>query len=174
MAHRRHRSPILGLALLALAVPAVAATVQGLDLKTLAGVYSKRFQNGDVQGGRYMSENVLEIVPTGPTAAFVRADLQFFNGHMCYVAGIAHAEGGALVYREALEDLEPCVLRISPSGPELRLSDDNSCSYLCGARGGFDGVTFKAASRRPIRGLADLKATDEFRAALAKDRPPAQ
>ena len=174
MPHRLYRSPTLSLALLAVAVavPAVAAAVLGLDLKTLAGVYSKRFQNGDVQGDRYMSENVLEIVPTGPTTAFVRADLQFFNGHMCYVAGVAHVEGGALVYREALEDIEPCVLRISPSKREVRLSDDNSCSYLCGARGGFDGVTFKAASRRQIPGLAGLKATDEFRAALAKDRPP--
>ena len=174
MPHRLRRSSILGLALLALTVPAVAATVQGLDLKALAGVYAKRFQNGDVQGERYMSENVLEIVPTGPATAFVRADLQFFNGHMCYVAGVARAEGGALVYREALEGSEPCVLRIRPNGREVRLSDDNSCSYLCGARGGFDGVTFKTASRRPIRGLAKLKASDEFRGAVAKDRPTAK
>jgi hypothetical protein len=171
----------LPIALCALAVAGWAGSTAagpaprpGLDLGGLAGVYKVSFDNGLVTGETYRSENVLEIVPTGPAAAYIRTRLEFFNGHQCALWGVAHLEGQALVYRSPEPALapgeEPCVLRITRQGGKVRFEDEGTCQSWCGARGGFSGVTFPASSRRPIRYMARLKASPQYRQALAEDR----
>lgn len=171
---RFRRVCLLMLVLVGSSTPTLAGAPREFKLDGATGVYKKRFPNSDVSGERYMSENVLTIVRSGPRAAFIWVDLRFYNGHMCSLVGIAHVEGDALVYREALEDMKSCTLRITSDGKAIHFSDQGSCNYMCGARGGFDGETFSVTSRRPIRDLAGLKASDDYRDAIVADREAAE
>ena len=159
--------------LLALAV-ARAALAADISLpQTLAGVYKVRFKNGLVTGETYKSEDVVEVVPTGPRAAYVRTHLDFYNGHQCGLYGIAHVEGADLVYREPagklVADLR-CVLHVTRKGAKVVLSDEGgSCKAYCGARGSLSGDSFPVSSRRTIRYMARLKASREFKEAVAED-----
>jgi hypothetical protein len=48
-------------------------------LGKVAGVYKEQFQNAFVNGEKYPSEDVLEVVPVDDHAAYVRMDLEFAN-----------------------------------------------------------------------------------------------
>jgi hypothetical protein len=149
-----------------------AANERPLDPASIAGVYKTRFKNGLVSGETYTSENVLEIVKLAPDAAYVRARLNFFNGHLCAIHGVAHVEEHELVYRGPLETYpgaERCVLRVAVKGKSLALADGSTCSAYCGARGMFNNAAFPTASRRPIRYMTRLKASREFAAAVTED-----
>jgi hypothetical protein len=150
------------------------AMAAGAPLReTLAGVYKYSFQNGLVSGERYRSEDILEIVPTGPKSVYFRTELEFFNGHQCSLSGIAHLEGPELVYREpeSRKILDrACALHLARKGPNVAISDEGgSCQAYCGARGSLSDVTFKYSSRRTIRYMARLKASSEFKEALQED-----
>ena len=162
----------LALVLAAAGVPLIAAAAVWLP-ESFAGVYKDRFENGLVSGETYQSEDILEIVPTGPDAAYVRTSLEFYNGHQCSLSGIAHTEGADLVYREpAAKQIGDtrCVLHVARKGADVVLSDeDGSCKVYCGARGSLSGDSFRASSRRPIRYMVRLKASRQFREAVAED-----
>ncbi len=160
-------------ALLTLAVAGAALAADASLLQSLAGVYKVRFKNGLVTGETYKSEDVLEIVPTAPRTAYVRAHLDFYNGHQCGIYGIAHVEGADLVYREPAgkvpADLR-CVLHVTRKGARVVLSDEGgSCKSYCGARGSLADDSFPVSSRRTIRYMERLKASREFRDAVAED-----
>jgi hypothetical protein len=159
---------IAPLALLLFAAPAAA---QGLDPATVEGAYRHRFQNGNIDGQRYQSENILEVVRVQPDAAYIRMRLEFFNGHSCTMWGVARAEGTELVYRRpAAPGREACVLRLRFADGRVALQDENAqCrSWDCGARGGYQGITFPTASRRTITYMARLRASREFAEAMAE------
>jgi len=157
---------------LGLVASASLAADRRLDIRAIEGVYKHRFQNGTVQGDRYMSEDILEIVGVAPDAAYVRAHLEFYNGHICAISGVARVEGPDLVYRTPAHDAAgkpaECALHVSPGKGVVSLADDFSCRDYCGARGMFGGAKFRTASRRPIRYMARLKASREFKAAMAE------
>ena len=161
---------------LALAVAALgccAATGASSPVTALAGRYSSHFRNGLVDGSRYWSDNVVEIVPVSANAAYVRAELQFYNGHMCSISGVASAEGDALVYRTPAPSGtgKTCMLAVRHKGTSLQLDDgDGSCQEDCGARGSLSDETLPWKSRRPITYLARLKASAQYRDALARWR----
>lgn len=160
----------LGLLAAAAAMATTAFAAARLDLDSIAGVYKERFKNGLVTGEEYESENVVEVVKVSPTTAYVRADLEFYNGHQCAIRGIAKLEGDALVYRpaERIEGFGPCELGVSVKDGKLAFSDkDGECRrYYCGARGGFDGIAFPLTSRRTIRYMPRLLASREYAAAM--------
>jgi hypothetical protein len=166
------RAPIVAtLAAIAISGAAVAA---GLSLpEALAGVYKTRFNNGLVTGEKFVSEDILEIVPTAPAAAYVRLHLEFYNGHECALSGIVHVEGPDLVYREPPADKagdRVCVLHVSRKSGKVALSDEGgSCQAYCGARGSLSNDSVPLSSRRTIRYMARLKASSEFKEALAED-----
>jgi hypothetical protein len=164
---------LLGAALALLTCGASNARPAALNPALVAGVYKVQFQNGLVGGEAYRSENILEIVQTGPATAYVRTHLEFYNGHLCAIWGIAHVEGGELVYRSKEPaypaGAPPCTLRVSVEGGQVRLEDNGTCKSWCGARGAFGGTAFPTASRRPIRYLARLKASRLYAEALAVD-----
>lgn len=149
-----------------------------LDPQSIAGVYKVRFANALVGGETFKSEDILEIVPVAADAAYFRTHLEFYNGHICAINGIGHVQGAQLVYHQELDHSSfptgttECILRIGQIGPNIRLDDNNSCKDYCGMRGSFMGVTFPAASRKPIRYMARLKASKEYKAAIALDRQP--
>lgn len=146
------------------------------DLPTLmAGVYKTKFKNGLVDGEVYASENILEIVPYGDRAAYFRIHLEFYNGHECAISGIAEASLNKLVFRGPVDATgEACVLTLRRAGDGVHLyeGENGACrAQTCGARGGYgfkpDGsADFSLASRRPIRYLPRLLASQEYSEAL--------
>jgi len=166
---------LAAVAALAVLVPASDAAAVGSSLpETLAGVYKSQFKNALVDGETYRSEDILEIAPTAPDAAYVRAHLEFYNGHLCAIFGIAHVERNELVFRDsALANRATdgrCVLHVTRRADKITLSDEGgSCQDYCGAGGSLSDDSFPAASRRPIRYLARLKSSWQFKQALAQD-----
>jgi len=63
----------LAAALLLFLPAAVALAAPPLDLGKVAGVYKYSFRNGLVDGTKFTSENVLEVVKLSPDRAYVRA-----------------------------------------------------------------------------------------------------
>ncbi|HEX4737176.1 MAG TPA: hypothetical protein VH331_06420 [Allosphingosinicella sp.] len=158
--------------LLCAGLASAAAGPAAFDPARIAGRYSHHFLNGLVDGSKYWSDDVLEIVPLDSRRAYFRAELQFYNGHQCSIFGVARAEPGGLVYREpeANTDGGRCVLHIRETRTGVRLADDQSCRDHCGARGSLNGDDFDRKSRRPITYLDRLKGSSEYRDALAEDR----
>lgn len=167
MRQRATLAAIVSLALLAAAGPVDPATL-------LAGRYYGQFPNALVSGEKYTGENIVEIVQVAPRAAYVRLNLDFFNGHKCGIYGIATAQGDALVYREASEPSpgeRRCTLSIRRRGSKLAWDDDSgTCAAYCGARGSLTNGSLAYASKRPIRYLPQLKASSQYRDALTEWR----
>lgn len=161
------------IALVVAAFGCCAATGASSPVTDLAGRYSSHFQNGLVDGSTYWSDDVVEIVPVSADAAYVRAELQFYNGHSCSIAGVAKAQGDALVYRPPVtpDPDDHCVLSVRRKGASLLLDDgDNSCKSYCGARGSLGDQTLPWKSRRPITYMARLKGSSTYRDALTEWR----
>ncbi|HEY1606469.1 MAG TPA: hypothetical protein VGF77_12825 [Allosphingosinicella sp.] len=157
--------------LLCAGLAAAATGPAAFDPGRIAGRYGHHFRNGLVDGSHYWSDDVLEIVRLDPRRAYVRAELQYYNGHQCSISGIAHAEGGGLVYREREPNADGhCVLRIGETKAGVRLVDDHSCQDHCGARGSLNGIDFDRRSRRPIAYMDRLKRSSDYRDALAEER----
>lgn len=161
--------------LIALALAGAVAGVAAYDPVTaLAGRYSAHFRNGLIDGSSYWSDDVLEIVPVDARHAYVRAETSFFNGHSCSLRGVAAAEGDALVYRDPApaDDYNgKCVLTIRRAGATLAFDDgDGGCKRYCGARGSFHESRLAWASKRPIRYLARLRGSSEYRQAMVEWR----
>ncbi|MBY0338738.1 MAG: hypothetical protein K2X11_19140 [Acetobacteraceae bacterium] len=147
------------------------AAGQTLDPRSVEGVYRYRFPNALVTGETFRSENTMEVVRVAPGAAYLRLELTFFNGHGCSLRAVARVEGNELVHRRGERDGEPaCTLRLRFDGGRATLSDaDGGCrASACGARGGFEGMGFATASRRAITDMARLRASREFREAMAE------
>ena len=151
---------------------AVIAAAPVSPVTSLAGRYSKHFQNGMVDGSKFWSDDVVEIVPVDAGHAFFRSELAFFNGHSCSIAGVAKAVGGKLVYSEKQPSYDggpTCRLTITNKGKSLLLDDgDGSCQSYCGARGSLSGFDLiPLSSKRPISYMARLKGSNEYKQAIA-------
>jgi hypothetical protein len=152
-----------------LASPVAAA--ESIDLDKVAGVYKDRFQNSLVDGSKFTSENILEIVKTSPDEAYFNTHLEFYNGHECELSGLAHVERDALVYRSQLPDTKgesEFRIRLTPKTVRFEDPDGNYRANYCGERGGFDGIEFKLSARRPIRYMKRLLASDDYKEAIAE------
>lgn len=151
---------------LAAAAPMHAAE---MDIDKLAGVYKKTFKNGNVDGDKYQSEDILEIVKVAPTAAYIRAHLEFFNGHVCNIWGVANVESTELVYR-GMTNVEgkKCVLSVKATGGKVALDDlEGACAVgTCGARGMYNGTAFDLKARRTIRYMDTLLKSDQYKDAV--------
>jgi hypothetical protein len=141
-------------------------------INDLKGVYKYRFTGGTYDGSQtWPSENIVEIVPFDESHIYVRASLEFSNGHLCGIWGIAEYENNSFVYREpkSLEHSDSsCVLKISANKHDLVLTDSNStntdstCQMHCGARGSLINYTIARSSKRKIRYLDRLKASRQY------------
>jgi hypothetical protein len=137
------------------AIGLLAAAMPQSPLLRLAGRYTHRFKNGDIDGGRYYSIDVVEIFPLDRRRALVSLELNFFNGHSCAVFGEARLEGSALVYRDK-SDLRPdeaeCSLKLWRDRADLRWEDDGTCQFHCGSRGGLSNGRMPAKTRQVMKG----------------------
>ena len=162
------------LPLLALAVLPATAFAAAPDLDQAAGVYKHHFANGDVQGDKYTSEDVFELVKLSPKTAYFRIHSEFFNGHVCDIWGVADLMPDALTYFGPLDyDKQPCVLKFTANAKGLKVDDvAGACRTMnCGERGGFstsDDVSYPFVARRPIRYMPRLLASKEYKQAVAE------
>lgn len=157
-------------AIILLGLAAIAAAPAS-PVSSMAGRYSKHFQSGMVDGSKYWADDVVEIVPIDAGHAFFRAELAFYNGHSCSIAGVAKAAGGKLVYSEKQPSYDggpTCRLTITTKGKSLLLDDgDGSCQSYCGARGSLSGFDLiPLSSKRPISYMARLKGSSEYKSAI--------
>ena len=150
----------------------VAAAQSSRDpAEQLAGRYYRQFPDALVGGARYRGEDIVEIVPVAPAAAYVRLHLDYYNGHVCALTGIANATGDALSFDDGERFGAHCILTLKRIGPQLRLDDAaGSCSAYCGARGTLSDVRLPYSSKRPIRYLAALRNSAQYRQAMIRWR----
>jgi hypothetical protein len=146
----------------------IAAVKSTTAVQRLAGRYSEHFRNGNIDGDKYWSDNVVEIVPIDPSHAYFKISLQFFNGHSCSLHGVARATGAGLDYFGSTKDYAPgCHMTLRRNGSHVLLDDhDGTCQSSCGARGGYGGDGLPWNSKRSISYQALIKGSSEYRAAL--------
>src|SRR5262245_37680537 len=124
-------------------------------LTKIAGVYKTQFQNGDVNGGKYQSEDILEVVPVDDHAAYVRIDLEFFNGHSGSIFGVATYGKSSLIYDNGEKGDDRCVLEYVWSSEKVMTKADYDktpgCRAYHGARGTLDRVEFPVKRKQTIR-----------------------
>jgi hypothetical protein len=175
-----HRSVVVTLLIVGLAQSALGASQTSettrlskaaAAIKKMEGVYKTRFANSTVHDEKFVSEDILEIVPYGADKIYFRLHLEFFNAHLCDIFGIATYEDGSFVFHgPGGVSEEPCKLTITSVDKSISIDDDggNCRSYSCGARGGYHGAGFPIASRREIRYLKLLKASQEYAEAITE------
>ena len=160
----RHAALNRGIVVLAACAMSAPTLSQALDLDAVAGRYTKSVRSGFVSGEKYRTDNVLEIVKVSPTSAYIRTRLEFFNGHACVMWGVADIEGDAFVYKgDPNAAGKPCVLSLKFARGRVVFEDkDGACRDTCGMRGGYDGQVFELKTRRPIRYMQRLLASQQY------------
>jgi hypothetical protein len=141
------------------------------SIDEVAGVYKYAYPTSLADGEKFSPEHVLEIVKLSPTEAYIRSHMEFYNGHVCGVWGVARLEGDALVYRPHHNGTNAaCALIMHKQGTRIVFSDaDNACKYdFCGEHGYLDGVGYPLSSRKPIRYLKLLQASRQYAEAIAE------
>lgn len=137
--------------------------------RLLAGRYYEQFPDGFVTGEKYTGQNIVEIVPTAASSAYFRIHLDYYNGHVCGIYGVAQSHSNALTYTDRRDSGSKCNLTIRRLGDVLEIDDGSgSCSGYCGARGTLSNVRLPYGSKRPITYLGRLKASPQYRAAIAE------
>ena len=164
------RATLIVVLLTGLAATAVCAA-SWLSIDEIAGVYKYAYPNALADGEKFTSEHVLEIVKLSPTEAYIRSHMEFYNGHVCGVWGVAKLEGDALVYRPRHNVTDAiCALSMRKQGARIVLGDsNNACKFdFCGEHGYLDGVGYPLSSRKPIRYMKRLQASRQYDEAVAE------
>ncbi|WP_454886853.1 hypothetical protein [Sphingomonas oryzagri] len=157
------------IALVVAALCCCAATGTSSPVRTLAGRYTEHLR--DLDGDD--RDNVMEIVPVDSDHAYINMALYFPNGFSCGLAGVAKAEGDALVYRapEKTDTGRLCALSVRRKGADMLLDDgDDSCKDYCGTNAAFYGTTLPWKSMRPITYITKLKRSSNYRDAMTEWR----
>ena len=166
-------------AVLAGAVPFVAQTPASRSdsaafLSRVAGVYKAQFQNGNIDGDKYQSEDILEVVPIDDHAAYVRMTLEFFNGHSGGIYGIAIYRKDSLMYDNGKDGDQRCIIEYIWSSEKVVTKADYDktpgCSFYHGARGSLDSAEFLVKRKQTIRYMQRLKDSREFGEAMNEYR----
>ena len=125
-------------------------------------------------GEKYLSEDVLEVVPIDDHAAYVRMDLEFPNGHSGMIFGVATYRMNSLLYDNGKSGNERCVIEYVWSADAINTRADYKttpgCNYYHGTRGTLDGVSFSMTKRQEIRYMQRLKDSKEFKEAMDEYR----
>ncbi|BCM21215.1 ankyrin repeat domain-containing protein [Mesorhizobium sp. J8] len=137
------------------------------DLRKLEGMYWHNFSNGLVDGTKYESTNVLELVRYDKDSLYFRASLQFYNGHSCSIYGIAERNGAQLTYYDTTYG-NGCVLHVVPTSKGISLDDPTGqCRAMsCGERGGYGGENFSPKHKKKITYMARLKSSTQYQKAV--------
>jgi hypothetical protein len=143
-------------------------------LARVAGVYKAQFQNGNIDGDKYQSEDILEVVPVDDQAAYVRMDLEFFNGHSGRIYGIAIYGKNSVIYDPGEAGDERCIVEYIWSAEKVVTKADYEktpgCIKYHGARGSLDSAEFLVKKKQRIRYMQRLKDSREFKDAMERYR----
>lgn len=155
----------------ALATPGDAAKAS-LLIGQIEGVYKEHFQNGLIDGTGYTSEDILELVRVTDDTLYFRTHLEFYNGHICEIYGLArYSQAGTFVHNEPplLEEDPPCQLQIQVTDKDITFVDpDGTCNPgHCGMRGSLSKEGFARTTRRTIRYMTILKNSQEYKESVA-------
>lgn len=140
-------------------------------ISQIDGVYKHRFQNGNVAGDRYQSEDILEIVRVTDNVIYFKSSLDFFNGHTCHIYGIAkYTKDKSFTFNDNKDTSVDagCILKIIPNANGIKFETQYSCNEYCGTRGILNGTTFKAKERRKIRYMKLLTNSEDYKNSVAK------
>ena len=164
-----------------LALPATVSFAADDLATSIEGVYKRRFMNAinagaDRPAERYLAEDVVEIVRQDADHVYLRAYLEFANGHTCSVWGIAGREGEDFVYRQQTMPAPgeaPCTLKVNVQPGKIVLDDRDAagtatCRAKCGARGTLSGYAVERKARRPIRYMNRLQESRQYREAVSE------
>jgi hypothetical protein len=136
----------------------------------IAGVYKIKFNNGLISGEKYQSENILEIMPIDRHKVYIRMKLEFFNGHVGDIYGIATQKGNSLIYQNKTEN---CLVQWVWNKNNVTSHTDYTkypgCSYFHGQRGTLDNIVFPIKNRRDIRYLETIRNSQEYKSAVRED-----
>lgn len=137
-----------------------------LNINELSGLYWKNHKllmHPFTPADEYEASDVLEIVPFDKDAAYIRAKLNFDNGHGCGISGIAKQEDDKLVYYHA-NPFHTCVMEIVPEKDRINLIDRTGECYhaTCGARGGYSGAHFQRSKKKNISYMDKLKNSPQY------------
>jgi hypothetical protein len=154
----------------------VTSSESAAFLRKVAGVYKNQFHNSFVNGEKYESEDILEVVPVDDLAAYVRMDLEFANGHSGRIYGVATYKKNSLVYDNGKPGDERCIVEYVWSGDAVVTHADYEktpgCLFYHGARGTLEGASFSVKKRQEIRYMDRLRNSREFKEALSGYRKP--
>lgn len=178
----KRRMAKLGLICAALLALPAASSFAADDLAgSIEGVYKRRFMNtinagADRPAERYLAEDVVEIVRQDADHVYLRAYLEFANGHTCSVWGIAGREGEDFVYRQQSMPAggeAACTLKVGVQAGKIVLDDRDAaglatCRAKCGARGTLSGYAIERKARRPIRYMNRLQESRQYREAVSE------
>lgn len=155
-------------------------------IEQFAGVYKIRKPNGIYNGvdkkgeqiiDKFVSEDVLEIIPYQPDSLYFRKETLFFNGHPCGINGIAkQTQPNTYLFDDYEADSQlRCKLQISISDSKIEFKDvtprddsfkwQSACQSYCGARGNIED-SWPRNKRRDIRYLPRLKNSVEYTSSI--------
>lgn len=173
------------LSVLVLILPAFAAQANALKMiKDIEGVYKQRFTNAMMTPGKapfeadqyFQSEDIIEVMRHDDQHIYLRAELNFYNGHTCSIYGIARFEKNAFVYRVSAlsaEKASVCTLTVTPTADSLRISDRiqpdgvATCRAYCGVRGSLSDLIMPMKVKRPIRYQTRILKSRQYQSAVA-------
>ena len=119
-------------------------------IEVIQGAYRRSFPNGDVQGDKFRSTDTLRISPASAASIRVEVHLEFYNGHECNHDGVASYRRAGL-FAEQVTDSQGklCVFEVAPIPTGVRLADPTGMCRMndCGARGGYNDVTFSSSEK---------------------------
>jgi hypothetical protein len=117
-------------------------------------------------------------VPVDDHAAYVRMDLEFFNGHSGRIYGIATYGKNSLMYDNGKKGDDRCVVEYVWSSDKVvtRADYDKTpgCRAYHGARGSLDRAEFFVKKKQTIRYMERLKNSREFKEAMKNYREARQ
>lgn len=135
----------------------------------IQGVYKYTFNNMLMDGEKYQSEDILEIVRISPNAIYFKTRLNFMNAHICDLFGSAiYTKDKLFLFTDNNENSEEtaCILKIIPHPNHIVFEANSACQHYCGARGTLNGAEFNTKSRRPIRYMKLLIHSDDYKNTL--------
>lgn len=129
----------------------------------IEGVYKTQFSNALIDGTKYKSENVLEIVRVSKSSIYFKAHLEYFNGHVCNILGLAkYSTLDKFTYKE-----DTCHFLISADSDKINLDDNGgTCKDFCGVRGSLSKIDFPISKKRLIKYMERLKKSEDYKNAL--------
>lgn len=117
-------------------------------LNKIAGVYKYRFQNEDMEGNKYESEDVIKVEPIDEVTAHVDLQINGFNGHGCEFKGsLVYTPKKDFMYRDPSRE---CAVTMKLENDSLIFGMRTEENCFCGSRMDLRGYSIEISRRKGI------------------------